>query len=54
MVDQFPGPTIEARSGDILTVEVFNFAGEEVSLHWHGLHMRGIHTSACKGGSVLT
>ncbi|KAG0647113.1 Cell surface ferroxidase fetC [Hyphodiscus hymeniophilus] len=38
---QFPGPTIEARSGDILEIEIFNFAEEEVSLHWHGLHMRG-------------
>ncbi|KAH8805453.1 iron transport multicopper oxidase fet3 [Xylogone sp. PMI_703] len=39
--DQFPGPTIEARSGDTLEIEVFNSAEEEVSLHWHGLHMRG-------------
>ncbi|KUJ15800.1 uncharacterized protein LY89DRAFT_783068 [Mollisia scopiformis] len=38
---QFPGPTIEARSGDVLEIEVFNFAEEGISLHWHGLHMRG-------------
>lgn len=42
MADHFPGPTIEARSGDILEIEVLNLAEEEVSLHWHGLHMRGI------------
>jgi FtsP/CotA-like multicopper oxidase with cupredoxin domain len=41
VTDQFPGPTIEARSGDILEIEVFNLAEESVSLHWHGLHMRG-------------
>ncbi|KAN0090500.1 multicopper oxidase [Hyaloscypha variabilis] len=38
---QYPGPTLEARSGDILEIEVFNFSEEEISLHWHGLHMRG-------------
>ena len=43
--DQFPGPTIEARSGDTLEIEVFNFAEEEVTLHWHGLHMRGSYNS---------
>ncbi len=41
MADQFPGPTIEARSGDILEITVLNFLDEGVSLHWHGLHMRG-------------
>ena len=42
LVDVFPGPTIEARSGDILIVEVSNFVGDEgVSIHWHGLHMKG-------------
>jgi FtsP/CotA-like multicopper oxidase with cupredoxin domain len=43
MTDDFPGPTIEARSGDIVEIEVFNFADEEISLHWHGLHMRGAY-----------
>jgi FtsP/CotA-like multicopper oxidase with cupredoxin domain len=42
-VDQFPGPTIEARSGDILKIEILNFAEEQISLHWHGLHMKGGH-----------
>jgi FtsP/CotA-like multicopper oxidase with cupredoxin domain len=41
VADQFPGPTIEARSGDILEFEVLNLAEDGVSLHWHGLHMRG-------------
>ncbi|PNY27652.1 Iron transport multicopper oxidase FET3 [Tolypocladium capitatum] len=39
--DQFPGPTIEARSGDRILVNVFNrLESEGVSLHWHGLRMR--------------
>jgi FtsP/CotA-like multicopper oxidase with cupredoxin domain len=42
IVGQYPGPTLEARSGDILEIEVFNFSEEEISLHWHGLYMRGI------------
>jgi FtsP/CotA-like multicopper oxidase with cupredoxin domain len=42
-IDLFPGPTIEARPGDTLEIEVFNFLDEGVSLHWHGLHMRGIY-----------
>lgn len=40
--DQFPGPTIEARSGDRLEIVVHNdLEDEELSLHWHGLYMRG-------------
>ena len=40
--DQFPGPTIEARSGDRIVVNVLNgLESEGVSLHWHGLQMRG-------------
>ncbi|KAK3677904.1 hypothetical protein LTR78_001999 [Recurvomyces mirabilis] len=38
----FPGPTIEARSGDRVVVKVKNeLVDEELSLHWHGLSMRG-------------
>ncbi|KAK4574545.1 hypothetical protein LTR86_001386 [Recurvomyces mirabilis] len=38
----FPGPTIEARSGDRIVVRVKNeLVDEELSLHWHGLSMRG-------------
>lgn len=41
--DAFPGPTIEARSGDTIVVEVANKLcdDEGVSIHWHGLHMTG-------------
>ena len=40
---QFPGPTIEARSGDTLVVRVRNQLddGDGLSLHWHGLRMKG-------------
>jgi hypothetical protein len=55
ITDQFPGPTLEARSGDLLYIEVINFAEEEVSLHWHGLHMRGTSTVMyCFKNNVLT
>ncbi|KAJ4473007.1 multicopper oxidase-domain-containing protein [Lentinula aciculospora] len=33
----FPGPTIEARSGDLLVVNVYNGLSEPTSLHWHGI-----------------
>lgn len=36
----FPGPTIEARSGDTLIVTVTNaLPSETIALHWHGLHV---------------
>ncbi|KAL8286218.1 hypothetical protein RQP46_004706 [Phenoliferia psychrophenolica] len=35
--NEFPGPTIEVRSGDMLVVNVMNNLTEESSLHWHGL-----------------
>lgn len=41
---QFPGPTIEVRAGDVLEIEVWNhLKGDEegISIHWHGLYMRG-------------
>lgn len=39
----FPGPTIEARSGDRLVIQVENALqdGDGLSLHCHGLLMRG-------------
>lgn len=37
---QFPGPTIEARSGDRLVIEVEHALDEPTAIHWHGLHMR--------------
>lgn len=40
-IDQFPGPTIEARSGDRIVVNVDNaLDGQGLSLHWHGLRMK--------------
>lgn len=43
VLDEFPGPTIQARSGDILVIEVTNSLSndEELSIHWHGMHMKG-------------
>ncbi|KAF5591171.1 L-ascorbate oxidase [Fusarium subglutinans] len=39
--DEFPGPLIEARSGDRLVIHVDNGLQDEgLSLHWHGLHMK--------------
>jgi hypothetical protein len=43
---EFPGPTIEARSGDTLIVHVENALSspdDGVSLHWHGLFMKGFN-----------
>uniref|UniRef100_A0A093UW26 Iron transport multicopper oxidase FET3 n=1 Tax=Talaromyces marneffei PM1 TaxID=1077442 RepID=A0A093UW26_TALMA len=43
--DVFPGPLIEARSGDTLQILVHNdLEDEQLSLHWHGLNMRGANT----------
>ncbi|EKG22522.1 Multicopper oxidase type 1 [Macrophomina phaseolina MS6] len=40
--DGFLGPTVEARSGDRLVIEVQNALEDEgLSFHWHGLLMRG-------------
>ncbi|KAF4638056.1 hypothetical protein G7Y89_g1 [Cudoniella acicularis] len=39
---QFPGPTLEARSGDTIIIEVQNEMQDEgVAIHWHGLRMEG-------------
>jgi FtsP/CotA-like multicopper oxidase with cupredoxin domain len=47
VVGQFPGPTIETRSGDELVVEVQNSLenDEDLAIHWHGLSMKGKPTS---------
>ncbi|XP_020090951.1 putative laccase-9 [Ananas comosus] len=34
---QFPGPTINARNGDMVIVKVYNRAGYNITLHWHGI-----------------
>lgn len=42
---QFPGPTLEARSGDTMVIEVYNELEDEgVAIHWHGLRMKGYNS----------
>ncbi|KAI3465409.1 hypothetical protein Pfo_022072 [Paulownia fortunei] len=36
---QFPGPTITARRGDTVIVDVHNQAGHNITIHWHGVKM---------------
>jgi hypothetical protein len=37
----FPGPTIEARSGDTLVITLINrLEDESISIHWHGLRVQ--------------
>lgn len=39
---EFPGPTLEARCGDTLVIDVKNgLVDEGIAIHFHGLHMRG-------------
>lgn len=39
---QYPGPTIRAREGDTIVVELENrMPTEAVLIHWHGIHQRG-------------
>lgn len=45
----FPGPLIEARSGDEIVIKINNgLENEGTAIHWHGLSMRG----KLKGGFV--
>jgi len=39
---KFPGPTIEAEAGDVLQVTIINkiHDGQNVTIHWHGIHQR--------------
>lgn len=34
---QFPGPTIYARKGDLVIVDVYNLADHNITIHWHGV-----------------
>jgi laccase len=34
---QFPGPTIHARQGDVVFVNVHNRGRKNITLHWHGV-----------------
>jgi FtsP/CotA-like multicopper oxidase with cupredoxin domain len=36
---QVPGPTIRAKVGDVLEVEVTNDLDEETTVHWHGVEV---------------
>lgn len=36
---QFPGPTLELREGDRVTVHFKNELPEPTTIHWHGLHL---------------
>ena len=36
---QFPGPTLEFREGDHVTVHFRNELPEPTTIHWHGLHL---------------
>jgi len=36
---QVPGPTIEARVGDVLEVRLTNRLSEPTTMHWHGLRL---------------
>jgi FtsP/CotA-like multicopper oxidase with cupredoxin domain len=38
---EFPGPKIEARIGDDLVIHVHNAFDKGLTVHWHGLAMRG-------------
>ena len=44
-IGKFPGPVVEARSGDELVVNVYNGitngSHPGISIHWHGLSMNG-------------
>uniref|UniRef100_A0ACD5WSW6 Uncharacterized protein n=1 Tax=Avena sativa TaxID=4498 RepID=A0ACD5WSW6_AVESA len=35
---QFPGPTIYARRGDVVVVNVYNQGHTNITLHWHGVN----------------
>ncbi|XP_076947833.1 laccase-14-like [Bidens hawaiensis] len=36
---QFPGPTITARRGDTVIVDVINKGDHNITIHWHGVKM---------------
>lgn len=41
---KFPGPTIRARTGDTISVELTNkLLTEGVVIHWHGIPQVRIH-----------
>jgi FtsP/CotA-like multicopper oxidase with cupredoxin domain len=48
--EQFPGPAIYADVGDTIEIDIVNNIqdGQNVSIHWHGLHQRGQY---CEDGT---
>eukprot|EP00261_Vitis_vinifera_P032979 XP_019074222.1 PREDICTED: LOW QUALITY PROTEIN: laccase-15-like [Vitis vinifera] len=36
---QFPGPTIYAKKGETIIVDVYNKGKENITIHWHGVSM---------------
>ncbi|KAG6422972.1 hypothetical protein SASPL_113355 [Salvia splendens] len=36
---QFPGPTIYARRGELVTVDIINHSDQNITIHWHGVKM---------------
>ena len=38
-----PGPTIELREGDLVTVHFHNKLAQQTTVHWHGLHLPAVH-----------
>ncbi|KAF3441443.1 hypothetical protein FNV43_RR15357 [Rhamnella rubrinervis] len=50
---QFPAPTIRARTGDTMVIEVTNrLYTDGVTIHWHGIRQRG--TPWADGASSIT
>ncbi|WP_369692749.1 multicopper oxidase family protein, partial [Georgenia sp. 311] len=52
----FLGPTLRARRGEQVAVEVTNTLGESTSVHWHGMHLPpemdgGPHQEVAAGGT---
>ncbi|KAI1479932.1 putative multicopper oxidase [Daldinia eschscholtzii] len=38
---QFPGPLVEVNEGDIIEVNVHNYASNATAIHWHGIFQNG-------------
>ncbi|KAL6315618.1 hypothetical protein AAG906_003721 [Vitis piasezkii] len=36
---QFPGPTIYAKKGETIIVDIYNRGKENITIHWHGVNM---------------
>ncbi|KAG6393014.1 hypothetical protein SASPL_147244 [Salvia splendens] len=49
---QFPGPTIYARRGDLVIVDVINSADHNITIHWHGVKMPRYPWKELFGGTL--